>query len=181
MKEHALAVQVERRIYLIRREKVMLDYDLAELYGVPTRTLNQAVKRNRDRFPEDFMFQLSTPEARALRSQIVILDAPRRLSQLATGKRGEHSKYLPYAFTEQGVAMLSSVLRSKRAVQVNIAIMRTFVRLREMLLSNANLACKLEELEKKYDAQFRVVFDAIRELMTPPESPKRHIGFHSNE
>ncbi len=181
MKEHALAVQVERRIYLIRREKVMLDYDLAELYGVPTRTLNQAVKRNRDRFPEDFMFQLSTPEARALRSQIVILDAPHRLSQLATGKRGQHSKYLPNAFTEQGVAMLSSVLRSKRAVQVNIAIMRTFVRLREMLLSNANLACKLEELEKKYDAQFRVVFDAIRELMTPPESPKRQIGFHSNE
>jgi len=181
MKEHALAVQVERRIYLIRREKVMLDYDLAELYGVPTRTLNQAVKRNRDRFPEDFMFQLSTPEARALRSQIVILDAPHRLSQLATGKRGQHSKYLPNAFTEQGVAMLSSVLRSKRAVQVNIAIMRTFVWLREMLLSNANLACKLEELEKKYDAQFRVVFDAIRELMTPPESPKRQIGFHSNE
>ena len=181
MKEHALAVQVERRIYLIRREKVMLDFDLAELYAVPTRTLNQAVKRNRDRFPEDFMFQLSTPEARALRSQIVILDAPHRLSQLATGKRGEHSKYLPYAFTEQGVAMLSSVLRSKRAVQVNIAIMRTFVGLREMLLSNSNLARKLDKLEKKYDAQFRVIFDAIRELMTPPEPPKRQIGFHFNE
>jgi hypothetical protein len=184
MSEHALALQVERRIYLIRREKVMLDYDLAELYGVPTRILNQAVKRNRDRFPKDFMFQLSTAEATALRSQIVILDAPNGPAQPVTGQRGKHSKYLPYAFyafTEQGVAMLSSVLRSKRAVQVNIAIMRTFVRLCEMLLSNAELRRKLEALEKKYDAQFRVVFDAIRELMTPPEPPKRQIGFHSTE
>jgi hypothetical protein len=181
MSEHALALQVERRIYLIRREKVMLDYDLAELYGVPTRILNQAVKRNRDRFPKDFMFQLSKAEATALRSQIVILDAPNGPPQPVTGQRGKHSKYLPYAFTEQGVAMLSSVLRSKRAVQVNIAIMRTFVRLREMLLSNAELRRKLEALEKKYDAQFKVVFDAIRELMTPPEPPKRQIGFHSTE
>jgi len=178
MTEHALAVQVERRIYLIRREKVMLDYDLAELYGVSTRILNQAVKRNRDRFPEDFMFRLSKSEAGALRSQIVILDASHGPS-LVTGKRGKHSKYLPYAFTEQGVAMLSSVLRSKRAVQVNIAIMRTFVRLREMLLSNVDLARKLNALEKKYDTQFKVVFDAIRELMTPPEPPRRQIGFHS--
>ena len=177
MTEHALAVQVERRIYLIRREKVMLDHDLAELYGVPTRILNQAVKRNRDRFPEDFMFRLSELETGALRSQIVILDQP----HLVTGKRGKHSKYLPYAFTEQGVAMLSSVLRSKRAVQVNIAIMRTFVRLREMLLSNADLARKLNALEKKYDTQFKVVFDAIRELMTPPKLPRRQIGFHSTD
>jgi hypothetical protein len=181
MNEHALAVQVERRIYLIRREKVMLDNDLAELYGVPTRILNQAVKRNRDRFPEDFMFRLSKSEAGALRSQIVILDAPHGPSPLVTDKRGKHSKYLPYAFTEQGVAMLSSVLHSKRAVQVNIAIMRTFVRLREMLLSNSDLARKLEALEKKYDAQFKVVFDAIRELMAPPEPPKRQIGFHSTD
>jgi hypothetical protein len=181
MMEHALAVQVERRIYLIRREKVMLDYDLAELYGVPTRILNQAVKRNRDRFPEDFMFRLSKSEAGALRSQIVILDAAHGPSHLVTGKRGKHSKYLPYAFTEQGVAMLSSVLRSKRAVQVNVAIMRTFVRLREMLLSNADLARKLKALEKKYDVQFKVVFDAIRELMTPPEPPRRQIGFHSTD
>jgi hypothetical protein len=181
MSEHALALQVERRIYLIRREKVMLDYDLAELYGVPTRILNQAVKRNRDRFPKDFMFQLSKAEATALRSQIVILDAPNGPAQPVTGQRGKHSKYLPYAFTEQGVAMLSSVLRSKRAVKVNIAIMRTFVRLREMLLSNAELRRKLEALERKYDAQFKVVFDAIRELMTPPEPPKRQIGFHSTE
>ena len=181
MTEHALAVQVEQRIYLIRREKVMLDHDLAELYGVPTRILNQAVKRNRDRFPEDFMFRLSKSEAGALRSQTVILDPPHAPSRPVTGKRGKHSKYLPYAFTEQGVAMLSSVLRSKRAVQVNIAIMRTFVRLREMLLSNADLARKLKALEKKYDTQFKVVFDAIRELMTPPEPPRRQIGFHSTD
>jgi ORF6N domain len=181
VKEHALAVQVERRIYLIRREKVMLDTDLAELYGVPARILNQAVKRNRDRFPEDFMFRLSTSEAGALRSQIVIIDAAHGASHPVTGKRGKHSKYLPYAFTEQGVAMLSSVLRSKRAVQVNIAIMRAFVRLREMLLSNADLARELNALEKKYDAQFKVVFDAIRELMTPPEPTRRQIGFHSTD
>ena len=177
MTEHALAVQVEQRIYLIRREKVMLDHDLADLYRVPARILNQAVKRNRDKFPEDFMFLLSKSEAGALRSQIVILDAPHGPSHLVTGKRGKHSKYLPYAFTRRRNA--SSVLRSKRAVQVNIAIMRTFVRLREMLLSNADLARKLKAFEKKYDAQFKVVFDAIRELMTPSEPPRRQIGFHS--
>ena len=163
-----LAVQVERRIYLIRGEKVILDYDLAELYGVETRSLNQAERRNSDRFPSDFMFQLVKEEADSLyglRSQSVIL------------KQGQHRKYLPYVFTEQGVAMLSSVLRSPRAVQVNIAIMRTFVRLREMLLSNTDLARKLDAMEKKYDAQFRVVFDAIRELMIPPEAPKPQIGF----
>ena len=180
MKEHALAVQVERRIYLIRREKVMLDYDLAELYGVPTRTLNQAVKRNRDRFPEDFMFQLSTPEARALRSQIVILDAPHRLSQLATGKRGEHSKYLPYAFTEQGVAMLSSVLNSERAIQVNIVIMRAFVKLREMLESNEVLNRKFAAVIRKlatHDKYFTVVFDELKKLTTQPARAGRQIGF----
>jgi hypothetical protein len=169
MSSDALAVQVERQIFLIRGHKVMLDADLAELYGVTTGNLNKAVKRNRERFPEDFMFQLTQKEAGCLRFQTGSL------------KRGEHFKYLPHAFTEQGIAMLSSVLRSPRAVQVNIAIMRTFVRLREMLLSNAELARKLAAFEKKYDAQFKVVFDAIRELMEPPTRPKREIGFHVRE
>lgn len=188
MSSNALTVQVERRIYLIRGEKVMLDYDLAVLYGVDTGALNRAVKRNRERFPEDFMFQLDADEWERLRCQIGISNRPsgtvgsdlRFQSGTSKNQRGGR-RYLPYAFTEQGVAMLSSVLRSKRAAQVNIAIMRTFVRLREMLLSNADLARKLNALEKKYDAQFKVVFDAIRELMTPPEPPRRQIGFHSNE
>ena len=188
MTSHTLAIQVERRIYLIRAEKVMLDFDLAALYGVPTKSLNLAVKRNAARFPNDFMFQLTRAEAEGLRLQIgtsnqsVALGIPGLRFQTETSKtkRGGR-RYLPYAFTEQGVAMLSSVLRSKRAVHVNIAIMRTFVRLREMLLSNADLARKLAALEKKYDAQFKVVFDAIRELMTPPEKPKRQIGFHSHD
>jgi len=188
MSSDAPRVQVERCIFLIRGEKVMLDYDLAVLYGVPTKSLNLAVKRNAERFPNDFMFRLTQTEAEGLRFQIGTSKphADERSSGLrfqnetSKSRRGGR-RYLPYAFTEQGVAMLSSVLRSKRAVQVNIAIMRTFVRLREMLLSNADLARKLDALEKKYDAQFKVVFDAIRELMTPPESPKRQIGFHSNE
>jgi hypothetical protein len=177
MRDDALAIQVERRIYLLRGEKVLLDHDLAALYGVPVKVLNQAVRRNINRFPSDFLFQLNQAETKALRSQIVTLDDAE--NRTATGKRGKHSKYLSYAFTEQGVAMLSSVLRSPRAVQVNIAIMRTFVRLRQMLLSNAELARKLNALEKKYDAQFKIVFDAMRELMMPPEKPKRRIGFHS--
>jgi ORF6N domain len=167
MRDNALAIQVERRIYLIRGEKVMLDFDLAELYRVETRALKQAVRRNADRFPGDFMFKLNANEMGSLVSQNVI------------PSRGKFGGARPMAFTEQGVAMLSSVLRSPRAVQVNIAIMRTFVRLRKMLLSNAELARKLNALEKKYDAQFKIVFDAIRELMTPPEKPKRRIGFHS--
>jgi hypothetical protein len=156
---------IERRILLIRGQKVMLSTHLAELYDAETRVLNQAVKRNISRFPEDFMFQLNTSEAEQLVSQNVI----------------PHKKYfggsLPYAFTEQGVAMLSSVLNSERAIKVNIEIMRAFVRLRRMLASHADLARKLEALEKKYDAQFRVVFEAIRELMKPPETKKRPIGF----
>jgi ORF6N domain-containing protein len=143
----------------------MVDDDLAELYEISVKVLNQAVKRNRSRFPEDFMFQLTSEESDSLRSHFVTLK---------TG-RGRHRKYLPFAFTEQGVAMLSSVLRSKRAVQVNI--MRAFVRLRQMLASNTQLATKLADMEKKYDAQFKVVFDAIRQLMTPPQSKKRKIGF----
>ena len=144
----------------------MLDFDLAELYGVETRALKQAVRRNLDRFPADFMFEISTAEIKNLVSQTVI------------PTRGKLGGATPMAFTEQGVAMLSSVLRSSRAVQVNIAIMRTFVRLREMLLSNAELARQLAALENKYDAQFKVVFDAIRELMLPPDPPRRKIGFH---
>jgi hypothetical protein len=165
MNDLALA-KIERRIFLVRGQKVMLDFDLAELYRVETRALKQAVRRNLDRFPTDFMFELSVAEIKTLVSQTVI------------PTRGKLGGATPMAFTEQGVAMLSSVLRSPRAVQVNIAIMRTFVRLREMLLSNADLARKLADLENKYDAQFKVVFDAIRELMLPPDPPRRKIGFH---
>jgi phage regulator Rha-like protein len=147
----------------------MLDRDLAALYGVATKRLNEQVRRNLARFPDDFMFQLDAEEAEVLRSQSATLKLG----------RGQHRKYRPYAFTEQGVAMLSSVLNSDRAIEVNIAIMRAFVRLREMLASNKDLARKLDALEKKYDAQFRVVFDAIRQLMAPPteDQKKRRIGF----
>ncbi len=164
--------RIERHILLIRDHKVMLDRDLAELYGVGVKVLNQAVKRNIARFPEDFMFQLTAEEEERLRSQSVTLK---------TG-RGQHRKYPPYAFTEQGVAMLSSVLNSPRAVQVNIEIMRAFVLLRQMLASNEGLARKLAALEKKYDAQFKIVFDAIRQLMAPQQPPKRRqIGFNRND
>lgn len=167
------AERIERAILLIRGHKVMLDSDLASLYGVGTKVLNQAVKRNLDRFPEDFMFQLSDEELRNWRSQIVTSNP--------AAKMGVRRK--PYAFTEQGVAMLSSVLSSPRAVTVNIEIMRAFVRLRRLLASNAELARKLDALEKKYDAQFKVVFDAIRQLMQPPAPPakRRRIGFHAGE
>lgn len=188
MPSDALTVQVERGIYLIRGEKVMLDHDLAERYGVDTGALNRTVKRNSDRFPGDFMFQLGGDEWERLRCQIGISNkgtgvshsALRFQSGVSKSRRGGR-RYLPYAFTEQGVAMLSGVSRSTRAVQVNIVIMRTFVRLREMLLSKTDPARKLSALEKKYDAQFKVVFDAIRELMIPTEKPKRRIGFHSYE
>ena len=160
--------RVTEAILPLRGQKVLLDSDLARLYGVEIRTLNQAVKRNIDRFPKDFMFQITAGEAEFLRSQFVILKSG----------SGWHRKYLPYAFTEQGVAMLSSVLRSKRAVLVNVEIMRAFVRLRRLLASNTELARKLNALERKYDTQFKVVFDAIRELMAPPEPRKKHpIGF----
>ena len=148
---------------------MLLDADLAELYGVETKTLNRAVKRHRDRFPPDFMFQLTGEEAGNLRHQI------------GTSSWGGR-RYLPQAFTEQGVAMLSSVLHSKRAVMVNVEIMRAFVRLRRILATHAKLARKLAALEKRYDAQFKAVFDAIRELMAPPEPPrKRRIGFLSGD
>jgi len=156
--------RIGRLIFLIRGQKVMLDADLAELYGVDTKVLNRAFQRNRDRFPDDFVFQLTETEFEDLRYQI------------GTSRWGGR-RYRPYAFTEQGVAMLSGILRSRRAIQVNVEIMRAFVRLRRMLASNAQLARKLEALEKRYDAQFKVVFDAIRQLMTPPEPSKRKIGF----
>jgi hypothetical protein len=156
---------IERRIFLIRGHKVMIDADLADLYQVTTGNLNLAVKRNLDRFPEDFMFHLTMKEFEVLRLQFAI------------SNRGGR-RYLPYTFTEQGVAMLSSVLTSKRAVQVNIAIVRTFARLREMLATHKDLARKLNEMEKKYDRQFKVVFDAIRDFMSPASSShKRRIGF----
>ncbi|HEU4420714.1 MAG TPA: ORF6N domain-containing protein [Planctomycetota bacterium] len=163
--------RIERSILVLRGMRVMLDEDLASLYGVAVRILNQAVRRNIDRFPGDFMFQLTTEEVALLRSQIVILE---------TG-RGRHRKYMPFAFTEHGVAMLSSVLRSPRAVQVNIEIMRAFVRLRQMMASNVELARRLADLEKKYDARFRVVFEAIRQLVTPPRPKTGRIGFRREE
>jgi hypothetical protein len=160
--------RIEQRILLLRGQKVLLSQHLAELYGVPVKVLNQAVQRNRERFPDDFMFQTNADELDSLRSQFV-----------TSNRRRGGRRYRPYAFTEQGVAMLSSVLRSERAVKVNIEIMRAFVRLRQLLASHADLARKLEALERKYDAQFKVVFDAIRKLMAAPRRPGREIGFHT--
>lgn len=160
--------RIERTIMVFRSHRVLLDADLAELYKVQTKVLLRAVKRNISRFPFDFMFQLTQDEFDRLRCQI------------GTSKGRGGRRYLPYAFTEQGVAMLSSVLRSPQAVQVNIEIMRAFVRLREMLGSNAELRRKLLAMEHKYDSQFRIVFDAIRELMEPtPEEDKKRIGFNT--
>src|SRR6185295_11685656 len=159
--------RIEQAIYLIRGEKVMLDRDLAKLYGVLTGALNQAVRRNRERFPEDFMFQLTATEVRQL-----------NLSQTVIGSEKHRDPRLrPYAFTEQGVAMLSSVLRSKRAITVNIEVMRAFVKLRQLLASNAELSRRLDALENKYDKQFKVVFDAIRHLMATPVRNRKEIGF----
>lgn len=165
-------------ILLVRGRKVMLSSHLADLYEVRARVLLQAVKRNSDRFPEDFMFQLTPAEVESLRSQNVILN---------TGKRGHNIKYLPYAFTQEGIAMLSSVLRSPRAILVNIAIMRTFVKLRELMNSHRELAQKIESLERRYDGQFKVVFNSIRKLIDAEAknlvcvpAVKRKIGFGSD-
>ncbi len=168
MPDHSLVPveRIERAILVIRGHKVILDKELAALYDVTTGNLNKAVSRNIERFPEDFMFQLAPDEMQNL------------IFHFGTSSWGGTRKP-PRAFTEQGVAMLSSVLRSPRAVHVNIAIMRAFVLLRQMLQTNADLARKLAQLEKKYDTQFRAVFDAIRELMKPPEKPRRRIGFGS--
>ncbi|HSP43946.1 MAG TPA: ORF6N domain-containing protein [Luteolibacter sp.] len=187
-------------VRVLRHEKVIMDSDLAELYGVTTKVLNQAVQRNLERFPPDFMFQVTENELEVLRSQIVnsknaedalpfqigmAKDADLSLrSQFATLKPGRGGRRtLPYVFTEQGVAMLSSVLRSPRAVEVNIAIMRTFVQLRRLMDSNALLAEKIEALEAKYaehDQNFEVVFEAIRQLIATPAPPAREIGFHTH-
>ena len=178
---------IEDKILFIRGHKVMLDSDLALLYGVETFNLNKAVKRNMERFPKDFMFQLTKEEAEALRFQIGILKPENQVKsqsvEIRRG-RGQHRKYLPYVFTEQGVAMLSSVLRSKQAIQVNIAIMRAFVKLKEMLSRNKELALKLAQLERnieKHDGKIKLIFDAIRNLMTPPEPKKRKIGFNRDK
>jgi hypothetical protein len=170
-----------RLVFFIRGEKVMLDSDLATLYGVEARALNQAVARNRKRFPADFMFQLTDKEYESVRSQFVTTlgGAAVNSSQTVMSSRKHRGRrYRPYAFTEQGVAMLSSVLRSTRAVQVNIAIIRTFVQLRRLMDTNRDLARKIEALEKKYNEQFAVVFEAIKQLIAPPAPPKKQIGFH---
>lgn len=159
---------VDKRIFLIRGERVMLDSDLALLYGVTTSSLNRAVRRNIGWFPGDFMFQLTRSEYQSLRCQIGILE------------KGRHSKYLPRVFTEQGVSMLSGALRSRRAMRVHVAIMRAFVRLRRMVSMNAELAVKLAELERRiesHDESIRSLFQAIRELMAPPDEPRLSIGF----
>jgi hypothetical protein len=161
--------RIEKAIHVIRGEKVMLDRDLAELYEVQTKALNQAVRRNSDRFPSDFMFQLSEKEVDDLNR-----------SQFVTGSQKHRDpRSRPYAFTEHGVAMLSSVLRSKRAITVNIEIVRAFVKLRQMFVSNAELARRLDKLESKYDKRFKIVFDAIRHLMAQPDQDRKEIGFRS--
>ena len=161
------------RIHIIRGERVMLDRDLSELYGVQTKELIQAVKRNIDRFPEDFMFQLTKEEAYSLRSQIVTLKS-------GSSTRGKHSKYLPFTFTEQGVAMLSSVLRSKRAVQVNIQIIRVYTKMRKFLSTHKDILLKLEQLERKtstHDEKIELIFDYIKQLVQEKNEPRKRIGF----
>ena len=169
---------IEHRICFIRQQKIMLDRDLAELYGIQAKVLNQAVKRNLERFPEDFMFQLTSEESELWLGHIY---GNRSRSQFVTLKRGENIKYQPYAFTEHGILMLSSVLRSERAIAVNIAIMRAFVKLRAILASQKDLMYRLDELEKKYDKHFQGIFDAIRQIIASPEKPKRPIGFQVRE
>ena len=160
---------IASKIYLIRNVKVMLDRDLAELYGVETKVLKQAVRRNIDRFPTDFMFELTKNEYQSLRSQIVTL------------KRGQHSKYAPFAFTEHGVLMLSSVLNSERAIQANIQIMRTFTKLREALIDDKDLRKELEELRQLTEERFRIVFETLDQLLTIESKPKKKIGYTVKE
>jgi phage regulator Rha-like protein len=159
---------ISQKILFVRGTRIMLDADLARLYGVATKNLNKAVKRNASRFPADFMFRLSSKDLQSLRFQ----------TGTSNSSRGGR-RYAPYAFTEQGVAMLSSVLRSSRAVQVNVAIMRTFVRLREMLATHEELRRKIDAMEKRYDARFQAVFDTIRQMLETPVPAKKHIGFHA--
>jgi hypothetical protein len=169
-KELITAERIETKILILRGQKVMLDRDLAALYGVPTKALKRAVRRNADRFPDDFMFMLNAEEVADWRRQFGTSNSERK------GLR-----YAPMAFTEHGVAMLSSVLNSPRAIQINISIMRAFAQLRALLATHADLARKLDDLEKRYDAQFRVVFDALRQLIEPPEPPRKRIGFSVRE
>lgn len=174
--------RVENKIYFIRGKKVMFDRDLAELYGVSPKRLNEQVKRNRNRFSEDFMFRLNKEEVKvwqsySVRSQFVTLDGKDSRSQIATLNRGKNIKYAPYVFTEQGVSMLSSVLKSERAIQVNIQIMRTFTKIREMVAGNKELREKIEALERKYNKQFQVVFEAIKRLLDKDVKPMGKIGF----
>jgi hypothetical protein len=192
-KEIIPADQIALWIRYFRGEKVLLDFDLATLYGVAAKALNQAVKRNRERFPNDFMFQLTAEEVLSLRSQTVTSsiqdtgnqEIVKNWSQNVTSsKKHGGTRYRPYAFTEEGIAMLSSVLNSKRAVKVNIAIMRAFVKLRWALETNRELARKFSELERrvgKHDEEIATILEAIRQLMTPPEKPQREIGFHVRE
>ena len=169
MKTVITIAQIENKIFLVRGQKVMLSTDLAQLYEVEPRVMVQAVKRNIDRFPEDFMFQLTEQEFVNLKSQIV------------TSSWGGLRRAIPYAFTENGIAMLSSVLNSKRAIQVNIQIMRTFTKLRELIASHKDLTRKLNDLEKKYDSQFQIVFEAIRQILEVAEKPKKKIGYISEK
>lgn len=168
--------RIENQILLIRGEKVIMDADLAALYGVSTKRLNEQVRRNRGRFPDDFMFQLTADEVNALGDEV---GTSNLRSQFATSRSHGGRRYLPYAFTEHGAIMAANVLSSDRAVQASVQVVRAFVRLRQMLASNAELARKLDQLEKSYDRQFKVIFDAIRELMTPPASKKKEIGFRA--
>jgi hypothetical protein len=196
MKPQTAIVPVENIatfIRLVRGQRVILDMDLASLYGVPTKRLNEQFRRNRERFPEDFAFQLTTEDASALTSQFAISNAKANLksqnaasnptvnrSQFATGSQKHRDpRYLPYAFTEHGALMAANILNSPRAVAMSIYVIRAFVQFRQVLASHADFARKLASLEKKYDAQFKAVFDAIRELMAPPAKPKREIGFHT--
>ena len=169
-------LKIVDQIYFIRGEKVMIDGDLAQLYGVETKQLKRAVRRNISRFPEDFMFEVSKEEYDFLRCQIGTLNKEIK-SLKQTLKRGQHSKYLPFAFTEQGVAMLSGVLNSERGVNVNIAIMRAFVQLRKLIDTNKDLAKKLDDMESKYDKQFQIVFKAIKQLISKVKLPRKEIGY----
>ena len=168
MKAPVPMVVVERKILLTRGQKVILDVDLAELYGVSTKVFNQAVKRNISRFPKDFMFQLTAEETLTIRSQFV-----------TASKR--NIRYLPYAFTEHGIIMAASVLNSQRAIDASVYVVRAFIKLREMIATHKELSHKLAELEKKYDGQFQIVFEAIRQIITAEEKPKRKIGFIAKE
>jgi hypothetical protein len=172
----------EESIVAVRGERVILDHVLARLYGVTTKALNQAVRRNRERFPPDFVFQLTVQEVMGLRSQIVTSGRKENRSQSVTGsQRHRDPRHCPYAFTEHGALMAANILRSPHAVEMSLYVIRAFVRLRSMLASHRDLAHRLDELEEKYDAQFKVVFDAIRELMAVPEKPRRAIGFKAEE